>query len=352
MRVGDPEAESQLRIWRVAAFIQCGDLRAAAADVEAFARLSERMGQPRWEWYAPLLRGLLALVEGRMEDAERLRTEAGELGLPVHGSMAPLLLGAMLVATRWTERALGDLVEPVTALADAHPSQPAWRCVRVAALVDAGRVAEARAEIEGLVGPYGLRLRMDTTWLASTALLADAVARIGDAATAGILREALLPHASHNAMLPSGAFLGPVRLHLGALSTAIGEPGAALEHLALARELADRGGMRAMAAWIALDEADALVTRHGEGDLALRARGAGARSGSRRRARPVARGRPRQGRPGLAARRRPAARPRGCARRPHRRSAAPRRRHVDRRRGRAQRVRAPQQGPRAARRAP
>ena len=268
VRVGDPEAESQLRIWRVAAFIQCGDLRAAAADVEAFARLSERMGQPRWEWYAPLLRGLLALVEGRMEDAERLRTEAGELGLPVHGSMAPLLLGAMLVATRWTERALGDLVEPVTALADAHPSQPAWRCVRVAALVDAGRVAEARAEIEGLVGPDGLRLRMDTTWLASTALLADAVARIGDAATAGILREALLPHASHNAMLPSGAFLGPVRRHLGALSTAIGEPGAALEHLALARELADRGGMRAMAAWIALDEADALVTRHGEGDLA------------------------------------------------------------------------------------
>jgi AAA ATPase domain len=268
VRFGDPEAEAQLRVWRVAALLQTGDLRTAAADVEAFAGLSERMGQPRWEWYVPLLRGVLALVAGRIGEAERLRNEAGELGLPVHGSMAPLLLGAMLVATRWTERALGDLVDPVTALADAHPSQPAWRCVRVAALVDAGRAAEARAEIDGLVGPDGLRLRLDTTWLSSTALLADAVARLGDPTTAAILRDALLPYADLNATLPSGAFVGPVRRHLGALSTAMGEPDVALEHLAIAREAAERGGMRAMEAWISLDQAEALVTRRGDGDLA------------------------------------------------------------------------------------
>ncbi|MEA2358682.1 MAG: hypothetical protein QOI62_1942 [Solirubrobacteraceae bacterium] len=272
-QVGDPEAESQLRIWRVAAFVQSGDLRAAAADVEAFARLSERMAQPRWEWYVPLLRGVFALIEGRLQDAERLRNEAGEIGLAVHGSMAPLLLGAMLVATRWTERQLGDVVEPVTALADAHPSQPAWRCVRVAALVDAGRDAEARAELESLVTADGLNLRFDTTWLSSCALLADAVARLGDADASRALYRALEPHAALNAMLPSGAFLGPVRRHLGVLATAMGKPDLALEHLAAARVLAERGRMRAMQAWIGLDEAQALVARGADGDLA-RARAA------------------------------------------------------------------------------
>jgi hypothetical protein len=272
-QVGDAETEAQLRVWRVAAQLQCGDLRAAAADVEAFARLTARLAQPRWEWYVPLLRGQLALVEGRLEDAERLRNQAGEIGLPVHGSMAPLLLGTMLVSSRWTERQLADLVDPITALADAHPSQPAWRTVRVAALVDAGREAEARAEIDVLVRDGELTLREDTTWLSSTAMLADAVARLGDARTARALYEALAPYADRNATLPSGSFNGPVQRHLGALAIAMGDPELALGHLGAAREVALACRMRAMLAWIELDEAAALLAR-GAGDDMERARAA------------------------------------------------------------------------------
>jgi tetratricopeptide (TPR) repeat protein len=271
--VGAAETAAQLRVWRVAAHLQLGDLRAAAADVEAFARLSARLAQPRWEWYLPLLRGLLALIEGRFEDAERLRNEAGEIGLPIHGSMAPLLLGTMLVASRWTERQLGDLVDPITALVDAHPAQPAWRTVRVAALVDAGRRDEARAEAGALVRDGELTLPVDTTWLSSTAMLADAVARLGDAAAARVLYAALEPFADHNATLPSGAFIGPVQRHLGALAIAMGEPDRALRHLAAARDVAQACRMRAMLAWIKLDEAAALLARGGDGD-AGRARAA------------------------------------------------------------------------------
>jgi tetratricopeptide (TPR) repeat protein len=264
--IGDPEAEAQIRIWRVAAFIQCGDLRAAAAEVEAFVRLSHRLAQPRWEWYAPMLRGVQALVEGRLDDAERLRDEAGEIGLRVHGSMAPLLLGALLLATRWTQRRLGELVDPVTALADAHPAMPSWRCIRVAALTDAGRHAEARVELERIVTDEGIELRVDTTWLSSCALLADAVGQLQEARAAGLLYAALEPYADRNATVPSGAFVGPVQRHLGVLAAAMGDLDLALEHLAAARATAERGGMRAMLAWIALDEAGVLRARDAAGD--------------------------------------------------------------------------------------
>jgi DNA polymerase III delta prime subunit len=250
----DPEAELQVRIWRVAALTQLGDLRAAATEMEAFARLSARVQQPRWEWYVPLLRAVRALAEGRLSESERLRDEAAALGLQLHGSMAPMLVGALLVSTRWTQRRLGELLEAVTAFVDAHPAVAGWRCVRAAALVDAGCHPEAAAELERLVGPGGVALPRDTTFLSSCALLADAVARLGDAEAARAVYEALVPYAGHNATLPSGGFLGPVARHLGVLAAAFGDVGRARTHLAAAHESAARGHMDAMLELIAADQ--------------------------------------------------------------------------------------------------
>jgi AAA ATPase domain len=250
----DPEAELQVRIWRVAAFVQLGDLRAAAAELEAFARLSARVQQPRWEWYVPLLRAVRALVEGRLDEAEALGTRALEMGAAVDAPMAPQLFGALAVSIRWTQRRLDELLDLVTGQADAHPARPGWLCARAAALVDAGRPEEARAEVESLVGPDGVSLPHDTTFLSSCALLADTVARLRDAGAARTVYDALAPYARHNATLPSGGFLGPVARHLGVLAAAYGDAERAREHLAVARRIAERGHMGAMLDWIAADE--------------------------------------------------------------------------------------------------
>jgi tetratricopeptide (TPR) repeat protein len=250
----DPEAELQVRIWRVAALIQLGDLRSAAAELEAFARLSARVQQSRWEWYVPQLRGLRALIEGRLDEAEELGRRALEMGAKAEASMAPQLFGALLVSIRWTQRRLDELLDLVTFQADAHPARPGWLCARAAALVDAGRREEARVEVERLVGPDSVSLRRDATFLSSCALLADAVARLGDAAAARTVYDALAPYAGHNATLPSGGFLGPVARHMGVLAAAYGDAERAREHLAEARRIAERGHMGAMLDWIAADE--------------------------------------------------------------------------------------------------
>lgn len=175
------------------------------------------------------------------------------MGLAVAAPMAPQLFGALAVSIRWTQRRLDELLDLVTGQADAHPARPGWLCARAAALVDAGRPEEARAEVERLVGPDGLSLPHDTTFLSSCALLADTVARLGDAGAARTVYDALAPYARHNATLPSGGFLGPVARHLGVLAAAYGDAERAREHLAEARRIAERGHMGAMLEWIAAD---------------------------------------------------------------------------------------------------
>jgi hypothetical protein len=263
---GRLEAEAQIRVWRISAATQLGDLRTAGVETERFARLAQRLRQPRWLWYVPQLRAVRALVEGRLAEADELRTAAGEQGLPIPGSMAPLLVSGLLVSIRYTQRDLSSFVDPVTALADAHPAMGVWQCVRVAALLDAGRHAEAQAVLEQMVGDDGVALAHDVSWIVSCVLLADSAVRLGDERAAGPLLAALEPHVGRNATLASAAFLGPVGRPAGALASLLGGHDAALGHLAGARRAAERGGMRAVLAWIALDEAAALLRRGAPGD--------------------------------------------------------------------------------------
>ena len=265
---GRLEAEAQIRVWRISAATQLGDLRTAGIETERFARLAQRLRQPRWLWYVPQLRAVRALVEGRLAEADELRTAAGEQGLSIPGSMAPLLVSGLLVSIRYTQRDLAAFVDAVTALADAHPAMGVWQCVRVAALLDAGRDAEARAVLDGLVGDDAVELAQDVTWIVSCVLLADSAVRLGDERAARPLLAALEPHVHRNATLASAAFLGPVARPAGALASLLHRHDAALTHLAAARRAAERGGMRAVLAWVALDEAAARRRRGATGDAA------------------------------------------------------------------------------------
>jgi tetratricopeptide (TPR) repeat protein len=254
-RAEDREAELQVRIWRVAALTQLGDLRAASGEMEGFARLSARVQQPRWDWYVPLLRAVMALAEGRLDEGERLRDQAASMAGLVQGSTAPHLLGAHLVSTRWVQGRLAELLEPATVLVDTHPELTPWRCVLAAALADAGRLQEARVELERLVAEEDVGIARDTAFLSSCVLLAHAAARVGDTGRARAIYDALAPYAGHNATLVSGGFLGPVARHLGVLAATFGDEATALEHFAAAREAAQRGHMSAMLEWIDADEA-------------------------------------------------------------------------------------------------
>ena len=142
-----------------------------------------------------------------------------------------------------------DSLDAAQARRVARPGdQPGRRPPRPARLVVCARRGPGRRrpsrggarQVEPLVGPDGVSLPHDTTFLSSCALLADTVARLGDAGAARTVYDALAPYARHNSTLPSGGFLGPVARHLGVLAAAYGDAERAREHLAEARRIAER----------------------------------------------------------------------------------------------------------------
>ena len=122
--------------------------------------------------------------------------------------------------------------------------------------------------LDGMVGDDAVELAQDVTWIVSCVLLADSAVRLGDERAARPLLAALEPHVHRNATLASAAFLGPVARPAGALASLLHRHDAALTHLAAARRAAERGGMRAVLAWVALDEAAARRRRGAPGDAA------------------------------------------------------------------------------------
>lgn len=77
---GDRGTELLGRRLRLVALLELGDMPAADAEVENFARTAEALRQPLYLWYVPLWRGMRALMEGRLADCERHQVEAEASG--------------------------------------------------------------------------------------------------------------------------------------------------------------------------------------------------------------------------------------------------------------------------------
>ena len=68
----DAEAELQGRNWRVLDLMELGEIDAARTEIEAHERLAETLKLPAYEWWAPMWRSSLAILEGRSGDAREL----------------------------------------------------------------------------------------------------------------------------------------------------------------------------------------------------------------------------------------------------------------------------------------
>ena len=73
--LGDAERELQGRNWRVLDLLERGDLAAARDEIERHEALAERLRLPAYQWWGPMWRSSLAILEGRLADAERLIEE-------------------------------------------------------------------------------------------------------------------------------------------------------------------------------------------------------------------------------------------------------------------------------------
>jgi tetratricopeptide (TPR) repeat protein len=112
----DSPCQLLARRLRVVALMERGDWPAVDAEIEAFARTSERLMLPLYAWYVPLWRGARALMSGDVGVAARYADEAEEIGRRAGSANAGLMVFTLRM---WTHRTTGLIPESFAADADA-----------------------------------------------------------------------------------------------------------------------------------------------------------------------------------------------------------------------------------------
>src|SRR6202042_951462 len=106
----------------VVALAEAADWPAVDAEISAYARLAEQLGQPRLGWYVPLWRGARALMRGDRALADEQARELGEMAEQA-GSVNARLLGLVqrfvrLVGEGRADELSGDFAEIVGLIPD------------------------------------------------------------------------------------------------------------------------------------------------------------------------------------------------------------------------------------------
>jgi len=222
VEAGDPESELLGRRFRLVALLESGDLTGVDAEVEAFERTAARLRWPLVEWYPVAWRGMRALIEGRLDQAQRLADAAREIG--ERGGSVNAGIVADLLRVQWLleQRRPGDVYELLGRFVDdpeGGPNAEAWLALPLALM---GRQVEARGILDRLTAT-GFPLVMDAAWLEVIASVAEACAALSHSEAAATLMPLLEPYADRFATGGLGAVcFGSLSRHLGLLAHCTG----------------------------------------------------------------------------------------------------------------------------------
>jgi DNA-binding SARP family transcriptional activator len=244
-----PEAELQARNWLVADLMEAGDLDAARREIAAHEQLADRLRLPAYQWWGPMWRSTLALLEGRFDDAAELVEEFAAIGRRAHDRNAELYQEIQATLIPWLS---GRLERAPTELIVRELERPAGYAYRsggswvYAAL---GQEREARQLLDWVAGDDFKRLRDDMNTLAALAEMAQAATLIGASDHAPGLYARLLPYVDRNICNGrGGGGYGSAAHHLGLLAMLVDRPGEAAGHLETALARNEAMGARPWAA--------------------------------------------------------------------------------------------------------
>jgi tetratricopeptide (TPR) repeat protein len=272
IELGDAASLLSAYGWLLVDHLEAGRTADARDDIDAYGALVQQLRMPYRRGFPTLWRGTLALLEGRVDDAEALTQESLVVAGDDGGGVAvdPMFFtnwSGQLFALRALEGRLADLRESVEMVVASKPGLLAWR-VALAYLYEAiGERDRAEALYREIVGPPLETLPVDGLWLFTTCLLAELAVRLDDTEHLAEIEQLLRPCADRTVIVAYAAFsFGPVALRLGMLATKLDEHERAERDLRNAIEQS-----RASSAWpwvaaAELELAELYEVRHQSGD--------------------------------------------------------------------------------------
>ena len=234
----DPLAEFHALHWRGVVCIEGGDVAQARRWIARERELADRLRQPTLLWLAGGQEANLAIIDGRLGDAEVLSAAAFETGARREPD-AVACYAAQLTALRFQLGTLGSLAGMIAQTVAENPGIPGFRSTLALALCEAGHEADAREILRDDAATGFTALGRDATWLAVICLYAEAASRLGDRHAAATLRPMLEP-CSDLVAFPGWGPWGPVDHYLGLLAETVGDLDTAEQRLHMADERAAR----------------------------------------------------------------------------------------------------------------
>ncbi len=266
-RAGDPETEVRAHVYRLRDLLEQGDVAGVHRELEAYAKLADDLRQPQHLWHVPLLRGVLAMMEGRFGEAERLADEARRGGERAQEPLAAQFYALQMSILRRHQGRLEEMLPLVREMSERYPAIRAWRLSLVSFLAELGRVEEARPDFERLAAADFEDVPLDAQWMPAMARISETCAWLGDAKRAERLYELLLPYDGLVVVGGRAAgVMGSVPLYLGRLAATMSRIDDAVRHLEDSLELTGRMGDRPFNAETRFHLAAALLERGAEGD--------------------------------------------------------------------------------------
>jgi DNA-binding SARP family transcriptional activator len=269
-KVGDEEMAFLARHARLHDFLELCDVGRVDAELEAMALTADRIRQPFYQWHMTSMRAMRAMLDGRLEEAERLARSTLEItGLRPGEYVTYVFEHALMVAIRWQQGRLGELQQTVRAHGEQYPSIARWR--NALAAVELADERTARDEIERHARSDFAELPRNGLWILHLCALAEACVLIRDQQRAARLYELLSPFAERNVVPLSTMPFGPVALRLGMLAAMLGRWQEAERHFEVAMERCGRLGARAVTARVLYERSRMLLAQGAGGDHATAA---------------------------------------------------------------------------------
>jgi tetratricopeptide (TPR) repeat protein len=260
-RAGDKERVLEGHEERFDSWLELGESAAAKADLAAMDKLADELRQPSHRWLAGVQHTLLALLEGRFADAERLLAPTRALGERAQSWSATVTYRLQLYVLRREQGRLDEIAGLVRRWAEEYPTYPIWRCVLAHTAAEVGDTQQARAALESIAAGDFSNVPFDEEWLVSMSLLAETASKLSDTEHAPALYERLLPYRDRVAVSYPEISIGAVERYLGLLATTMRRWDDAERHFEGALELNARVGARPWVAHTSADHGRMLLAR-------------------------------------------------------------------------------------------
>jgi class 3 adenylate cyclase/DNA-binding NarL/FixJ family response regulator len=217
-----------------------GDAEELRKALDRHGRLARQLRQPLFQLMDAQVQCVLAVHEGRFDDAEAAaELAAGWAEVLPHAAGG---YGVQMFGIRREQGRLEEVRPFVEMVANASQGVMAWRPGLAALYAELGLLDDARALLDDMVADDLATVPRDSLWAGSLSYLADACVATGHATAALLVYRNLLPYSGLVATASGLATYGAIDRYLGQLAELLARPTDAARHLESALKFDDRSG--------------------------------------------------------------------------------------------------------------